>query len=157
MPADPADLLLVLIELVLELKLAVAARARIGQPDEDLLIDMIGDRPMRSGPVVLAAAAPPAWPGPASAPLGKRRRLTPPGRPRRLQLPAQPRVLGRQTLDPHAQPRIAPIAASATQTPATAPRACRATHTPTPHTCKVPCTQEEPAATSDAPTASDHR
>jgi hypothetical protein len=144
MPADPADLLLVLIDLVLELKLAPAARARIGQPDEDLLIDMIGDRPMRSNAVVLAAATPRPGRVLLRLALGKRRRLTLPGPPRLLQLPPQPRVLGRQTLDPRTQPRIAPIAASATHTPATTPRACRAAHTPTLHTRKVPCTQEEP-------------
>ncbi|MDQ3092330.1 MAG: hypothetical protein M3R46_11885 [Actinomycetota bacterium] len=46
MPADLDDLLLVLIDLVYELKLAVTARARIGQRNPDLLIDMVGNRPV---------------------------------------------------------------------------------------------------------------
>ena len=142
-PADPADLLLVLIDLILELKLAATARARLGQRHPDLLVDMIGDRPVRSGPVLLAAAAPrPGWFLPGLA-LRERRRLTLAGPPRLLQLLAQPLVLGRQPLVLRAQPRISPIAANAAQTPATPPRAYRATSWPTLHTCTVPCTRQE--------------
>jgi hypothetical protein len=57
MAADLDDLLLVLIDLVLELKLATTARAPIRQPDEDLLIDVVGHPPVRPGAVLLAALA----------------------------------------------------------------------------------------------------
>jgi hypothetical protein len=76
MPADPADLLLVLIDLVLEHKLALTARARVGQRHPDLLIDVIRDRPVRPRSVILTAAAPRLGRILLRLALRKRRRLT---------------------------------------------------------------------------------
>jgi hypothetical protein len=94
----PSGRLLVLIDLVLKLKLALTARARLGQADDDLLIDMIRDRPVRSGAVVLAALAPRPGRILLRLALGKRRRLALASPPRLLKLVAQPLVLGRQPL-----------------------------------------------------------
>ena len=139
-PGDLDDLLLVLIDLVLEVKLALTARARVRQPDEDLLIDMVRDAPVRLSAVVLAAAAPRPGRVLLRLALRKRRRLTLASAPRRLKLPAQPGVLGHQTLVLRAQPAIA---MSAAQTLATTTRPPRTTSTPTLHTRKIPCAQQE--------------
>ena len=143
MPANPDDLLLVLIDLVLELKLATAARARIGQRHPNLLIDMIGDRPVRPGAVVLTAPAPRPRRVLLRIALGKRRRLTLPRPPRLLELPPQPRVLGQQPLVLRAQPRAAGIAPSTTQAHSATPSDPTLTHWPTIHDCRIPCTQQE--------------
>jgi hypothetical protein len=103
-PADLDDLLLVLIDLVDELKLPVAARARVRQRHPDLLIDMVGDRPMRLRPVLRAALTPRPLRILLGLALGERGRLTLAGPPRRLQLNAQSRVLCQQPLVLRAQP-----------------------------------------------------
>ncbi len=133
MPANPADLLLVLIDLILELKLAVAARARIRQRHPDLLIDVIGDRPMRPRAIRLAALAPRRGRIPLRLALGERRRLTLASPPRLLELAAQPGVLSQQARVLGAHPTTAPIAPRAPQAHSATPDSFTLTHTPTPH------------------------
>lgn len=147
MPADPAHVVLVLIDLVLELKLARTARARLGQPDADLLIDTVGDRPLRPRAVLLAAAASRLGRVLLGLALGERGRLTLARPPRLLKLPAQPLVLGQQPVVAGAQPDVTAIT---TQTLAHTPSTSQATCRSTLHTCKIPCKQQESSAAPDA-------
>src|SRR4051794_6256750 len=97
-PAHPDDLLLILIDLVLEHQLALTTRAADRHRHPDLLIDTLGNRPMRLGPVLRAAAASRPRRIALGLPLRERRRLSLARAPRRLQLRAQPRVLRQKPL-----------------------------------------------------------
>ena len=132
-PANPGDILLILIDLVLEHQLALTTRARVWQRDPDLLVDMIGDRPVRPRAVVHAAPTPRPGRILLRLALRKRRRLTLASASCLLKLPAQPRVLDQQTLVLHTQPRTAMAAASAAQTLAAMPCAPQTTCNTTLH------------------------
>ena len=127
------DLLLILINPVLVIDLAATARARIRRGNRDLLIDMIGNRPVPVTAVALTAAPPTSARVRLRVALGKRRRLTLARPPRLVKLTAQQGVLHTKALHLRPQPHNASITTIASNPQPTTLRAHHAAHRPTLH------------------------